>query len=433
MTSDWPIIRLGELISIKHGWPFEREFFSEELTGKPIVVTIGNFKYTGGFRFEHTALKEYRGSYPKEYELSPGDILLIMTCQTEGGEILGIPGRIPYNKSLYLHNQRMGKVIIKNTSNVDPDYLYWLFIWKDFNRELVATASGTKILHTAPSRIENFRFQLPPLPEQRAIARVLGSLDDKIELNRRMNATLEETARAIFQSWFVDFDPVRAEAAGRAPFEVIDGDAVPRGWTVSPIGEMVRVVGGSTPSTKEPIYWEGGTIHWATPKDLAALQSPILLDTERRITKLGLQQISSGLLPKGSVLMSSRAPVGYLAITDIPVAINQGFIGMICEGALPNYYVLLWAQANMPLIESRANGTTFLEISKASFRPMRIIVPSSLLLTKFTSLIEPLYQLIRDNTTQSQTLAGLRDTLLPKLLSGEVRVQDVETSLEGSA
>jgi hypothetical protein len=150
----WNDVRLGDLVKIKHGWPFKSDFFSEELTGQPIVAGIGNFQYTGGFRFDSTTLKEYRGNYPPEYELRPGDVLLVMTCQTAGGEILGVPGRIPGNGRRYLHNQRMGKVEIQASFHVDSDFLYSLFLWREFNRHLVATASGTKILHTAPNRIE---------------------------------------------------------------------------------------------------------------------------------------------------------------------------------------------------------------------------------------------------------------------------------------
>ncbi|MBY0313759.1 MAG: restriction endonuclease subunit S, partial [Phycisphaerales bacterium] len=204
----WESVRLGDLVGIKHGWPFKSDLFSEDLTGRPIVVAVGNFQYTGGFRFDSTNVKEYLGEYPADYDLSPGDVLLVMTCQTSGGEILGIPARVPNDGRRYLHNQRLGKVVVKQPKRVSLDYLYWLFLWKDFNTELVASSSGTKIVHTAPTRIEAFRFDLPPLSEQRAIARVLGGLDDKIELNRRMNRTLEDLARGVFRSWFVDFDPV---------------------------------------------------------------------------------------------------------------------------------------------------------------------------------------------------------------------------------
>jgi len=199
MGSEWKETRLGNLISITHGYAFKGDDFSEANLEGPIVVTIGNFDYTGGFRFESTKVKRCNNEYPAEYELLLGDILLVMTCQTEGGEILGIPGIIPDNNELYLHNQRLGKVIIKS-NEVFYKYFYWLFLSRDFNLYLCSTATGTKILHTAPKRIENFVFDCPPLPEQKAIAHILGSLDDKIELNRRINATLEGMAQALFKS-----------------------------------------------------------------------------------------------------------------------------------------------------------------------------------------------------------------------------------------
>ena len=284
--------------------------------------------------------------------------------------------------------------------------------------------------------IRGLPIAVPPLAEQRAIARILGSLDDKIELNRRMNRTLEELAAAIFKSWFVDFHPVVARAEGRQPFgmdadtaalfpaefEESEAGPVPTGWRVAPIGELVKVVGGTTPGTGNPAYWEDGAIAWATPKDLAGLADTVLLDTERHITQTGLQQISSGLLPAGTVLMSSRAPVGYLAIAEMPVAINQGFIALICDRGLPNYYVLHWLRENMESIVNRANGTTFLEISKANFRPIPALVPSDPVLRRFTQVAGKLQGMIVANVRESRTLAAIRDTLLPKLMSGEIRV-----------
>src|SRR6266481_1507943 len=210
----WREVRLGDLVAIKHGWPFKSELFGADLTGKPIVVSIGNFRYTGGFRFDSTQIKEYRGEYPAEFVLDPGDVLIVMTCQTPGGEILGIPARVPNDGRTYLHNQRMGKVVLKRPDLVDSDFLYWVFLGPEFNNELVASASGTKILHTAPGRIEAFKFRLPPVNEQRAVARLLRALDDKIELNRNLNQTLEALGRAVFKSWFVDFDPTVARTAG---------------------------------------------------------------------------------------------------------------------------------------------------------------------------------------------------------------------------
>jgi type I restriction enzyme, S subunit len=160
-------------VRIEHGWPFKSELFTEERAGRPIIVSVGNFRYTGGFRFAETSVKEYRGTYPKQFELAPDDVLLVMTCQTAGGEILGIPARVPDDGQVYLHNQRLGKVVVRDRTRVSLDFLYWLFLWDHFNRELATSASGTKILHTAPSRIEAFNFLLPPISEQRAIAEIL--------------------------------------------------------------------------------------------------------------------------------------------------------------------------------------------------------------------------------------------------------------------
>jgi type I restriction enzyme S subunit len=168
--------------------------------------------------------------------------------------------------------------------------------------------------------IESFQLPLPPLDVQQAIGSILSALNDKIELNRRMNETLEATARAIFEDWFVDFGPTRAKLEGRAPYlaaeiwslfpDRLDDDGKPDEWITSTIGQEVEVVGGSTPSTREPAFW-GGDISWATPKDLSSLSTPVLLSTERQITEAGLSQIGSGLLPVGTVLLSSRAPIGY--------------------------------------------------------------------------------------------------------------------------
>jgi type I restriction enzyme S subunit len=285
--------------------------------------------------------------------------------------------------------------------------------------------------------------KLPSPIEQRAIASILGSLDDRLDLNRCMNQTLEAMAQALFKSWFVDFDPVRAKLDGQ-PSAAIDAELaslfpttltasalgpVPTGWRVVPIGEVTRVVGGSTPSTGNPDYWRDGSLPWATPKDLSGLPVPALLDTERKITEAGLEQISSGLLPKGTVLLSSRAPIGYLAISEVPVAINQGFIAIVCDGELPNHYVLRWAQASIEAIKARANGTTFLEVSKASFRPISVLVPAKDVLSAFIRQVEPLHQRVVANLRESQTLAAIRDSLLPKLLSGEIRVKDAEKAV----
>jgi type I restriction enzyme, S subunit len=324
-------------------------------------------------------------------------------------------------------------------SRLDPRFFYYFtnFVGLDHLKDGTSNPSLTR------ATFSQQYIPTPPLKEQKAIAAVLSAFDDKIELNRQMNATLEETARALFKSWFVHFDPVRRNQAGQPnqPYDnlfpdrlVVDvnGSEVPAGWQVSTIGKEVDAVGGGTPSTKNPDYWEGGTIDFTTPKDFSNLESPVLLETARCITEKGLNKISSGLLPVGAVLLSSRAPVGYLAINEVPVAINQGFIAMLCNKTLSKHYVLFWAMENMHLIEQRASGTTFREISKQNFRPIEVVVPPKAAVEKFDTIVGSLYQKIVGNEKESRILAGLRDTLLPRLMSGRVRVP-VDQSYTGDS
>ncbi|MBE3664064.1 restriction endonuclease subunit S [Vibrio navarrensis] len=308
---------------------------------------------------------------------------------------------------------------------------------------------------------------VPPIDSQKFISNNVFTFNEKIELNTQTNQTLEQIAQAIFKSWFVDFDPVKAKsealaAGGSAddaelaamsaisaktvdelnslkasnpkafnklaqtaalfPAAMQDSEfgEIPEGWEISEIGNEVIVVGGGTPSTKNTEFWEDGTIHWTTPKDMSGLNCKVLTNTDRKITEAGLKKISSGLLSKNTVLMSSRAPVGYLALAKIPVAINQGYIAMKCEGRLSPEYVLLWCEHNMEEIKQRASGTTFAEISKANFKPIPVIVPTKSIIDTFTVQASDIYNIVHANVLQSETLSISRDLLLPQLLSGEL-------------
>ncbi|MEI6179199.1 MAG: restriction endonuclease subunit S [Chloroflexales bacterium] len=411
VSSSWLRGKLGDFITLQRG--FDLPEYERQFGTVPVVTSAG-----------------ISGTHAEAKVRGPG---VVMGRYGTIGQIYYINQDYwPHNTSLY----------IKDFKGNHPKFFYYFL--KTVNYESHNDKSSVPGLNR--NHLHLVEITVPAPEEQRAIARILGALDDKIELNRRQNAILEALARAIFQSWFVDFDPVHAKAAGRAPaamdaataalfpaaFEVRDGREVPRGWRVKSIGDVTRVVGGSTPSTQEPAFWEGGMHHWATPKDLSSLATIPLLDTERCITDAGLSQIGSGLLPPGTVLLSSRAPIGYTVIAEISVAINQGFIAMICDRGLPNHYVLWWTRANLDEIKGRANGTTFLEISKSNFRPMLVTVPSASILDAFVEVMEPLYQKVRANLLQTRTLATLRDMLLPRLLSGELRVRAAAALVEGA-
>jgi len=285
---------------------------------------------------------------------------------------------------------------------------------------------------------------VPPLPTQRGIGEFQAALNDRITLLRETNATLEAIAQTLFKSWFVDFDPVRAKMEGRAPegmdeataalfpdgFEESELGLVPAGWRVMPIGDAVEAVGGATPDTKNPAYWEPAVHCWTTPKDLSGIAAPVLLDTERKLSDQGLARIGSGALPVGTLLLSSRAPIGYLALAQVPLAINQGYIAMLPGRLLPPLYLLFWCRQNMENIKGRANGSTFMEISKKAFRPIPALVPAPKIIQTFADIAGRLFDRLIENEKQAQTLATLRDTLLPRLISGQLRLLDAEALLE---
>lgn len=296
---------------------------------------------------------------------------------------------------------------------VAPEYLYYWLLSN--GQELERHASGSTFKELSGGALAKVKIALPPRAEQERIAAVLGALDDKIELNRRGAEVLESTVRTLFKTQFVD----------------VEGH-IPPGWGIKPIGQVCAIFGGSTPSTKIGEYWEGGSHCWATPKDLAGQSTSVLIGTARRITDAGLDQIRSGLLPRGTVLMSSRAPIGYLAITDVPVCVNQGFIAMVPNQGMSSSYLLNWCHFNQDKILSVANGSTFLEVAKRNFRTLDVLVPTEQKLAAFDGLSEVVYRRIALTVRESLALSSLRDILLPKLISRRVRVQDVEELVEAA-
>ncbi|AFU59833.1 putative restriction modification system DNA specificity domain protein [Candidatus Nitrososphaera gargensis Ga9.2] len=347
-------------------------------------------------------------------KIFPKDTLVITSRGTVGKlALLGEP--MSFNQTCY------GLVAKKQTI---PLFLYYKL--KDSVDKIQSASYGTIFDTITTKTFNELKLGIPPLHEQHSIVRILSDLDSKIELNQQMNKTLEEMGRAIFKHWFIDFEFPNEEGK---PYkssggEMINSDigTIPKGWRISSIGHEIEVGGGSTPSTSESSYWDGGDINWATPKDMSSLTSPILVDTQRKITTKGLDAIGSRKYPRGTLLMSSRAPIGYLAISDIATAVNQGIIAMVCTQSLSSYFMLNWCKFNMEKIENRANGTTFREISKSNFRTMGILVPPKSLLSRFDGYARMIYSHMSTNIRHSYTLQNIRDSLLPKLMSGKIRV-----------
>ena len=430
LDNHWKEVPLGTLVDIfdgPHATPRKTQ-------AGPIFLGISNLS-SGRLDFEkteHLSEADYV-RWTRRVTPQPNDI--VFSYETRLGEAALIPEGLRA-----CLGRRMG-LLRPKAGAIDARYLLYAFLGQEFQNTLrFRTVHGSTVDRIPLTEMVEFPISIPrEISEQRAIARVLGTLDDKIELNQRMNKTLEAMARALFKSWFVDFEPVRAKIEGRdtgLPTEVADlfpdrfsesevGET-PEGWKISVIGDEVDAVGGATPSTKEPAYWENGTYYWATPKDLSALSSTVLLETDRKISGAGIDKISSGLLPTGTVLLSSRAPVGYLAIAEIPTAINQGFIAMVCNRRLPNVYVLFWCHENLDYIKSIAGGSTFSEISKKVFRPLPVIVPSERVLLAYEDFVCPLYDRIVANTKECVSLVQARDLLLPRLISGEIFVKQFD-------
>jgi len=376
------------------------------------------------FRSEY---REYTGSGSKF--ISDDTLMARITPCLENGKIAG------YKSSEKEEEIAFGStefIVIRGKKGLtDNTFAYYVTRWMKFRNYAIAQMTGSSGRQRIPvDSLKGFSFYLPPLPTQEQIADTLSTLDNKIELNQQMNETLEGMARAIFKSWFVDFDPVYAKMEGRDyplpaeimnlfPNELVDSELglIPKGWRVSKIDDVIETVGGGTPSTNEPEYWDNGVYHFATPKDLSNLRAPILINTERKVTDAGFGKISSGLLEKGTLLMSSRAPVGYLAITDIPVCINQGFIAMKCKKNLSNFYMLNWAKHNLLEIKGRASGTTFTEINKRNFRIMEVLEPPQYIVQEYDRIVASVYEKIILNLHENIALEKIRDTLLPELLT----------------
>ena len=405
--SEWPVVRLGDVVDLATGFPFASEGYTDDAASPRLLrgdnVGQGTLRWDGAKRWPSEAAGDLDA-----YRLRDGDVILAMDRPWIEAGLKYASVRESDLPALLV--QRVAR--LRGAASLATPFLKYVIGSRAFTQYVTAVQTGTAVPHISGRQIQNFEFRLPSLPEQGRISEILGALDDKIELNRRMSETLQMTARAMFKSWFV------AEAGTEAD-----------GWRSCTIGDLAEIVGGSTPSTTEPRFWNGSH-HWATPKDLAGLKTPVLLRTERMLTDAGIGQISSGLLPAGTVLMSSRAPIGYLAITEVPVAINQGFIAMKPRPGVSGLFLLLWAASSQDQILSRANGSTFLEISKSSFRPIPVVTPPAPIFAAFDDVVRPTYSRIVANERETRTLTSIRDTLLPRLISGELRLKDADQIVE---
>lgn len=436
------MISLSEAVGGKQrivGGPFGSKLTTRDYTHDGVPVIRGsnmevNGRWIGGdfaFVSDQKAEKDLKSNVAY-----PGDIMV-----TQRGT-LGQVSIIPEDEGFPFYVVSQSQMAISvDTDLVNRDFVYYFLRSPAFAAYSHTQTIQTGVPHINLGILRDTPTSFPKKEVQREIAAILGALDDKIELNRKTAAMLEEMARALYRSWFVDFDPVHAKAAGRAPAHMdaqtaalfpdrFGEDGLPEGWEMTTIGEAGNIAGGATPKTKEPTFWEGGHHLWATPKDLSALKQPVLFDTDRKITDAGLAKISSGLSPEGTLLLSSRAPIGYLAIAKKPVAVNQGFIAIRETTKISGLEGFFWCAENMDLIHANANGSTFQEISKKNFRPLEYVLASPAVREAFNRQAGELFDRISTACEENQTLATLRDTLLPRLMSGELRVGAAKEQME---
>ncbi len=286
---------------------------------------------------------------------------------------------------------------------------------------------------------------LPSIGEQRAIAHILGTLDDKIELNRRMNETLEAMARALFKSWFVDFDPVRAKAAGgcvglpddmsdlfSGEFVESDRGEIPKGWRIASLLDQATLLSGGTPKTERSQYWDGN-IKWASAKDVSQCKEAFLIETERTITENGLNNSATQLIPRfASVVVARGATTGRMVLFGREMAMNQTCYALWSDIGAPFALYCQLSEEVRELVHA-AHGSVFDTITTSTFKNARSVLAPEPVIARFEQIVSPWFGRILANCEQSKTLAALRDTLLPKLISGELRVKAAEKIVEAVA
>ena len=330
--------------------------------------------------------------------------------------------------------------IIRARPNADEaDSLFLYYFW--------SSPAGTHLLDTIRRQVavsgitgkdlEQLQIRIPPVEDQRAIAGVLGALDEKIEQNRRTAHSLERLARAIFRAWFVDFEPVEAKAAGAPAFpsmpqpvfdalptSFVESDIgpVPEGWEVKALSSICTLVGGGTPKRSEAAYW-GGDIPWYSVKDAPGDGELWVIRTSERISADGLTDSAARMVPKGSTIISARGTVGKLAMTGVPMAFNQSCYGLLPGDGKSFGHLHLLMQSVVAELRQRTHGSVFDTITRATFDGLLVTSPPAEVVSTFESVVDPLLTLLLASVDESSKLAATRDYLLPKLLSGDVQVE----------
>ena len=439
MSSEWPIATLNELISVKHGFAFKGEFFSESTTSFQLT-TPGNFAIGGGFQGGKG--KYYNGPVPDEYVLKPGDLLVTMTDLSKAADTLGFAGVVPKSPdTVWLHNQRVGLVQIKPHAQVHSSFLHYLMRSSEYRHWVVSSATGSTVKHTSPSRICAYQFKLPPLLTQSEIGVVLAALDDRITLLRETNATLEAIAQALFKSWFVDFDPVRAKMEGRAPegmdeataalfpdgLEESELGAMPSGWRIGTLADLSDLNPESWTARKHPQTVAYVDLANAKDNEISTITDFAFADAPSRARRV---------LRTGDTIVGTVRP-GNRSFAFIHEPVNNltgstGFAVLRPTKVENTEYVFLAATQDTSIkhLAHVADGGAYPAVRPDVVIGLSCVIPDAEALQRFHSVTEPLFAKVSENQKQAQTLATLRDTLLPRLISGQLRLPESQAQIE---
>lgn len=437
MSNAWRIERLGDLLGNK-GYirgPFGSALRRNELLDEGIPVYEQQHAIEGIREFRYF-INETKHEALKRFTIRPHD--LIMSCSGTIGRVSIIEDTDPVG----IISQAL-LIFRPDTSKLLPGYLRYFITSATGMNAITSRSTGSVQVNIAKREIiENIELLVPPLREQRAIAGVLGALDDKIEQNRRTAAKLEELARATFRAWFVDFAPVHAKIAGQTGYPGLPPAAfaalptsfvespvgpIPEGWTCEPLDALANIVGGGTPKRSNEAFW-GNDVPWYSVKDAPDSGQAWVVNTTESISQAGLDGSSARVLPEAATIISARGTVGRLALAGVPMAFNQSCYGLVeTEKALPFtlYQALHLAVAEL---QRRTHGAVFDTITRQTFSGVELAWPPLSLVDAMELFLQPLYLSMRHHLQESHHLAALRDYLLPRLLSGEVRVQ--ETTIE---
>ncbi len=384
----------------------------------PIYLGIGNLREDGLLdlgTIRHISEVDY-AVWTRRVEPRPGDVVFTYEASLHRYAIIpeGFRGCLGRRTAL----------IRPDPEVVNTKFLLYSFLspqWRHGVQQRVNIGSTVDRIPLVD--FPNFPITLPPLSTQRRIASILSAYDDLIENNTRRIQILEAMAQAIYREWFVEF-----RFSGHEDVRMVDSalGLIPEGWSVIGIGEVVQTLGGGTPSKAVPAYWEDGVFTWYTPTDLTKSGSMFIERSAARISLLGLSRSSATAFPARAVMMTSRATIGVVSITTVEAATNQGFITCVANERLGEYHLYFWLLANVGLFSALASGATFKEISRSKFRPIPIAVPPPDLERRFHEVIAPIGDLILNLQRQTSNLRSTRDLLLPRLISGEIDVSELD-------